>query len=186
MMLVDQAMKRDHLLAGLDEFLDAVTVLPPGEWDPSIRIEPPNIVSTTNIDCYFTGKFSLPSDPLPIWPKKFFLLNICGFSGLMKCSIPIQLMGEFHKTIKDTKSYTFRVSIDIMTFFIVIRYTSLKFRICFKSTVKKILSVFPNPIFCWFNICSCLLNGFVLTNPLVYRIPIWQNGFWYLYVYIIN
>jgi len=39
-----KAMKRDHLLAGLDEFLDAVTVLPPGEWDPSIRIEPPNSV----------------------------------------------------------------------------------------------------------------------------------------------
>ena len=39
-----KAKKRDHLLAGLDEFLDAVTVLPPGEWDPSIRIEPPNQV----------------------------------------------------------------------------------------------------------------------------------------------
>ena len=37
-----KAKKRDHLLAGLDEFLDAVTVLPPGEWDPSIRIEPPS------------------------------------------------------------------------------------------------------------------------------------------------
>ncbi|XP_074878079.1 electroneutral sodium bicarbonate exchanger 1-like [Buteo buteo] len=29
------------LVAGIDEFLDQVTVLPPGEWDPSIRIEPP-------------------------------------------------------------------------------------------------------------------------------------------------
>lgn len=37
-----RARKRDHLLAGVDEFLDAVTVLPPGEWDPTIRIEPPN------------------------------------------------------------------------------------------------------------------------------------------------
>ncbi|XP_059617088.1 sodium bicarbonate cotransporter 3 isoform X2 [Phlebotomus argentipes] len=36
-----RARKRDHLLAGIDEFLDAVTVLPPGEWDPTIRIEPP-------------------------------------------------------------------------------------------------------------------------------------------------
>lgn len=36
-----RAKKRDHLLAGIDEFLDAVTVLPPGEWDPNIRIEPP-------------------------------------------------------------------------------------------------------------------------------------------------
>merc|ERR1719412_3310112 len=33
---------RSELLAGLDEFLDSVTVLPPGEWDPSIRIEPPS------------------------------------------------------------------------------------------------------------------------------------------------
>ena len=32
-----KARKREHLLAGIDEFLDAVTVLPPGEWDPSIR-----------------------------------------------------------------------------------------------------------------------------------------------------
>jgi len=36
-----KAHNRDHLIAGLDEFLDLVTVLPPGEWDPSIRIEPP-------------------------------------------------------------------------------------------------------------------------------------------------
>lgn len=27
-----RAKKRDHLLAGIDEFLDAVTVLPPCEW----------------------------------------------------------------------------------------------------------------------------------------------------------
>merc|ERR1719367_944305 len=39
-----KARKREHLLAGIDEFLDAVTVLPPGEWDPSIRIEPPQQV----------------------------------------------------------------------------------------------------------------------------------------------
>jgi len=31
----------DDLLAAIDEFLDCVTVLPPGEWDPTIRIEPP-------------------------------------------------------------------------------------------------------------------------------------------------
>lgn len=36
-----KAKNRNHLLAGIDEFLDAVTVLPPGEWDPAIRIEPP-------------------------------------------------------------------------------------------------------------------------------------------------
>ncbi|KAK3787792.1 hypothetical protein RRG08_038497 [Elysia crispata] len=38
------AHSRDDLLAGIDEFLDQVTVLPPGEWDPSIRIEPPKSV----------------------------------------------------------------------------------------------------------------------------------------------
>ncbi|KAJ7317767.1 hypothetical protein JRQ81_003929 [Phrynocephalus forsythii] len=36
-----KAKDRSDLLAGIDEFLDQVTVLPPGEWDPSIRIEPP-------------------------------------------------------------------------------------------------------------------------------------------------
>lgn len=32
------------LLAGIDEFIDSVTVLPPGAWDPDIRIEPPKTV----------------------------------------------------------------------------------------------------------------------------------------------
>ena len=36
-----KAKNRQDLLAGVDEFLDAVTILPPGAWDPSIRIEPP-------------------------------------------------------------------------------------------------------------------------------------------------
>ncbi|XP_028577310.2 electroneutral sodium bicarbonate exchanger 1 isoform X1 [Podarcis muralis] len=36
-----KARNRNDLLAGIDEFLDQATVLPPGEWDPSIRIEPP-------------------------------------------------------------------------------------------------------------------------------------------------
>ncbi|CAM9859719.1 unnamed protein product [Bubo scandiacus] len=36
-----KAQNRADLVAGIDEFLDQVTVLPPGEWDPSIRIEPP-------------------------------------------------------------------------------------------------------------------------------------------------
>ncbi|XP_078702366.1 sodium-driven chloride bicarbonate exchanger-like isoform X3 [Branchiostoma floridae x Branchiostoma belcheri] len=37
-----RAKNRQDLLAGIDEFLDQVTVLPPGEWDPNIRIEPPS------------------------------------------------------------------------------------------------------------------------------------------------
>eukprot|EP00071_Canis_lupus_P012666 XP_005634396.1 sodium bicarbonate cotransporter 3 isoform X3 [Canis lupus familiaris] len=39
-----KAKDRNDLLSGIDEFLDQVTVLPPGEWDPSIRIEPPKSV----------------------------------------------------------------------------------------------------------------------------------------------
>ncbi|XP_039443932.1 electroneutral sodium bicarbonate exchanger 1 isoform X10 [Culex pipiens pallens] len=44
-----RAKKREHLLAGVDEFLDAVTVLPPGEWDPSIRIEPPAAIPSQEV-----------------------------------------------------------------------------------------------------------------------------------------
>ena len=57
-----KAKQRDHLLAGLDEFLDAVTVLPPGEWDPSIRIEPPqNVLNeiTENSIHLVTSRFPL-------------------------------------------------------------------------------------------------------------------------------
>uniref|UniRef100_A0A668V6C8 Anion exchange protein n=1 Tax=Oreochromis aureus TaxID=47969 RepID=A0A668V6C8_OREAU len=39
-----KAKDRNDIIAGIDEFLDQVTVLPPGEWDPSIRIEPPKNV----------------------------------------------------------------------------------------------------------------------------------------------
>ncbi|XP_061573802.1 sodium bicarbonate cotransporter 3-like isoform X2 [Cololabis saira] len=39
-----KAKDRLDLLSGIDEFLDQVTVLPPGEWDPSIRIDPPKSV----------------------------------------------------------------------------------------------------------------------------------------------
>ncbi|KAL1494696.1 hypothetical protein ABEB36_010256 [Hypothenemus hampei] len=44
-----RARNRSHLLAGIDEFLDAVTVLPPGEWDPAIRIEPPAAIPSQDI-----------------------------------------------------------------------------------------------------------------------------------------
>uniref|UniRef100_A0A8C5B344 Anion exchange protein n=1 Tax=Gadus morhua TaxID=8049 RepID=A0A8C5B344_GADMO len=39
-----RAKDRSDLLSGVDEFLDQVTVLPPGEWDPSIRIQPPKTI----------------------------------------------------------------------------------------------------------------------------------------------
>jgi len=37
---------REDLLAGIDEFLDAVTCLPPGTWDNKIRIEPPSTIQS--------------------------------------------------------------------------------------------------------------------------------------------
>lgn len=47
-----KAKDRNDIIAGIDEFLDQVTVLPPGEWDPSIRIEPPkNVPSQVSIGC---------------------------------------------------------------------------------------------------------------------------------------
>lgn len=41
-----KAHERNDLVDGIDEFLDQVTILPPGEWDPNIRIEPPAVVPT--------------------------------------------------------------------------------------------------------------------------------------------
>uniref|UniRef100_A0A8C8CZJ8 Anion exchange protein n=1 Tax=Oncorhynchus tshawytscha TaxID=74940 RepID=A0A8C8CZJ8_ONCTS len=43
-----KARDREDLLAGIDEFLDEVIVLPPGEWDPAIRIEPPKSVPSAD------------------------------------------------------------------------------------------------------------------------------------------
>ncbi|NXF54869.1 S4A4 protein, partial [Oceanites oceanicus] len=37
-----QAEHREDLIAGMEEFLDQLTVLPPGKWDPSARIPPPS------------------------------------------------------------------------------------------------------------------------------------------------
>ncbi|NXW09139.1 S4A4 protein, partial [Fregetta grallaria] len=37
-----QAEHREDLIAGMEEFLDELTVLPPGKWDPSARIPPPS------------------------------------------------------------------------------------------------------------------------------------------------
>ena len=45
-----KAKNRQDLMAGLDEFLDKTTVLPPGEWDPKIRIEPPEKLPAIDID----------------------------------------------------------------------------------------------------------------------------------------
>ena len=45
-MVALRAQNKDTLLAGVDEYLDAVTVLPPALWDPKIRIEPPDQTPT--------------------------------------------------------------------------------------------------------------------------------------------
>ena len=57
-----RARGRDDLLAGLDEFLDSVTVLPPGEWDPAIRIEPPSTVPS-QAGRRITATAAAPSNP---------------------------------------------------------------------------------------------------------------------------
>uniref|UniRef100_A0A8C2PSF0 Anion exchange protein n=1 Tax=Cyprinus carpio TaxID=7962 RepID=A0A8C2PSF0_CYPCA len=43
-----KARDREDLIAGIDEFLDEVIVLPPGEWDPKIRIEPPKKIPSAD------------------------------------------------------------------------------------------------------------------------------------------
>lgn len=46
--LVYKCMEKEEFLAGLDEFMEQVTVLPPGNWDPKIRLEPPTKVQSQN------------------------------------------------------------------------------------------------------------------------------------------
>ncbi|EGV92265.1 Serine/threonine-protein kinase Nek10 [Cricetulus griseus] len=61
-----KAKDRNDLLSGIDEFLDQVTVLPPGEWDPSIRIEPPKSVPSQECKAFhgmFVGSACGPHGP---------------------------------------------------------------------------------------------------------------------------
>ncbi|GAB1298597.1 Anion exchange protein [Apodemus speciosus] len=61
-----KAKDRNDLLSGIDEFLDQVTVLPPGEWDPSIRIEPPKSVPSQEkrkIPVFPNGSAPMSADP---------------------------------------------------------------------------------------------------------------------------
>ncbi|TTR68481.1 Sodium bicarbonate cotransporter 3 [Bagarius yarrelli] len=55
-----KAKDRNDLLSGIDEFLDQVTVLPPGEWDPTIRIEPPK-----NVPSQEKRKMPVPNGSTP-------------------------------------------------------------------------------------------------------------------------
>ncbi|XP_053119305.1 sodium bicarbonate cotransporter 3 isoform X9 [Hemicordylus capensis] len=61
-----KAKDRNDLLSGIDEFLDQVTVLPPGEWDPSIRIEPPKSVPSQEKRKIpkFPNGAAIPGEPL--------------------------------------------------------------------------------------------------------------------------
>ncbi|GAB5575689.1 sodium-driven chloride bicarbonate exchanger isoform X7 [Prionailurus iriomotensis] len=61
-----KAKDRNDLVSGIDEFLDQVTVLPPGEWDPSIRIEPPKNVPSQ----WRRGRFLLYQMEQPLMGKQ--------------------------------------------------------------------------------------------------------------------
>ncbi|XP_069619985.1 anion exchange protein 4 isoform X2 [Ranitomeya imitator] len=43
-----KAMNREELTAGIDDFLDEVAVLPPGRWDPTVRIQPPKFLPSVH------------------------------------------------------------------------------------------------------------------------------------------
>lgn len=43
-----KAKVREDLLVGFDDFLDEVTVLPPGRWDPTLRIAPPKVLPSVH------------------------------------------------------------------------------------------------------------------------------------------
>ncbi|XP_011439491.2 electrogenic sodium bicarbonate cotransporter 1 [Magallana gigas] len=61
-----KARDRDDLLAGFDEFMEQVIVLPPGEWDPKIRLEPPGKVQSQEHrrQSVVAGSSGLPGLPL--------------------------------------------------------------------------------------------------------------------------
>ena len=105
------AHNREDLLAGIDEFLDQVTVLPPGEWDPSIRIEPPKSVPSQvgamalpfakfcdlmklclwSVSLFLMESRGLTQWPLPIQDFPVPLLVICVDCGVSRCMNPICL-----------------------------------------------------------------------------------------------
>jgi len=70
-----KARDRNDLLAGIDEFLDCVTVLPPGEWDPTIRIEPPKAVPS-QVVIYQSHVAPLPIVLCPYWHLCVFICTL--------------------------------------------------------------------------------------------------------------
>ncbi|KAF4016157.1 hypothetical protein G4228_007853 [Cervus hanglu yarkandensis] len=67
-----KARNREDLIAGIDEFLDEVIVLPPGEWDPNIRIEPPKKVPSADKSRFFGGLCLDVKRKLPWFPSDFY------------------------------------------------------------------------------------------------------------------
>ncbi|KAK1805800.1 hypothetical protein P4O66_012789, partial [Electrophorus voltai] len=88
-----KAKDRSDLVAGIDEFLDQVTVLPPGEWDPTIRIEPPKNVPSQyafsclgllyHVFCIFMAVTSLASTAPWILPNVLLVMVLKFFGGLI-------------------------------------------------------------------------------------------------------
>uniref|UniRef100_A0A667YC81 Anion exchange protein n=1 Tax=Myripristis murdjan TaxID=586833 RepID=A0A667YC81_9TELE len=74
-----KARDREDLIAGIDEFLDEVIVLPPGEWDPKIRIEPPKKVPSAEkrLDMYPALLESMPV-PHELGEELAFTGRFCG------------------------------------------------------------------------------------------------------------
>ncbi|KAK7507317.1 hypothetical protein BaRGS_00001252 [Batillaria attramentaria] len=69
-----KAKGRADILAGVDEFLDQVTALPPGEWDPKIRIEPPQKVppqAPRKAPLLFGGLINDIKRKIPWYPSDF-------------------------------------------------------------------------------------------------------------------
>ncbi|XP_071488060.1 electroneutral sodium bicarbonate exchanger 1-like [Diadema antillarum] len=79
-----KARDREDLLAGLDEFLEQVTVLPPGTWDPNIRIEPPKSTQSSEMRRQ-SQHFMHPSDLIKHEDDAKFELKRTGrlFGGLI-------------------------------------------------------------------------------------------------------
>uniref|UniRef100_A0A8C4W076 Anion exchange protein n=1 Tax=Gopherus evgoodei TaxID=1825980 RepID=A0A8C4W076_9SAUR len=73
-----QAQDREDLIAGIDEFLDELTVLPPGKWDPTTRIPPPKCLPSPH-KRYQRGRMQQPSGS--DWCGGFLLsvVNLLGF-----------------------------------------------------------------------------------------------------------
>uniref|UniRef100_A0A8D0H926 Anion exchange protein n=1 Tax=Sphenodon punctatus TaxID=8508 RepID=A0A8D0H926_SPHPU len=57
-----RARGREDLIAGIDEFLDELTVLPPGKWDPTIRITPPKYLPSPHKRSDCNGNMSMVDD----------------------------------------------------------------------------------------------------------------------------